>query len=1115
MNTPFLGSICFLTLCLYSCNWEGRQQTVTKPKETLFTLLSPEETGIGFINTVENQKNFNIFKYRNFYNGGGVAIGDINNDGLSDIYLTGNMVPNRLYLNRGDLKFEDISESAGVMGNKPWSTGVVMVDVNQDGLLDIYVSNAGNLKGNNHDNDLYINNGNLTFTEKAHEYNLAKTGFTTHASFFDYDKDGDLDAYILNNSNIPVSSLGYAEQREVRAQDWKGVPAIFKGVGDMLLRNDNGKFVDVSENAGIYGSLIGFGLGVMVTDINNDRYPDIYISNDFYERDYLYINQKDGTFSEEIKKWTSHLSLSAMGIDIADINNDGHNDIFITDMLPEPEQRVKSVMEFEGYTIFDLKQDKDFFQQYIQNTLQLNNGNGTFSEVAYYSGIDATDWSWAGLMFDMDNDGLKDIFVTNGINHDLTDLDFVDFFANEIIQKMALTGKKESIDSIINKMPIKPQPNYAYKNNGDITFKNANKEWGFELPTRSNGAAYGDLDNDGDLDLVINNVNTQAFVYRNNTEKQLNNNYIQLKFKGAKNNPFAIGTLARFYFDGNIINQELIPSRGFQSSMQYGMTIGLGKSEKLDSVRIVWPDDRSQKLENVSANQVIVLNYQEANETYKIPDEENTKPIFEELGPKTLAAHKEDRYNDFDYEGLIYKKLSQEGPALAIADVNGDGNEDVFIGGARDQPAHIYLHKGKGNMVQKNTTAFEDDKSFEDVTAAFFDADGDTDLDLMVGSGGNNVNDQRSYRPRLYLNDGNGNFTKSETKLPSTFKNIATIAPQDFDNDGDVDVFVGSRSIVGVYGASPNHLLLENKGGGIFVDASERLGYDLKDAGMVTDSKWADIDGDGKKDLIVTAEWDTPKIYRNTGRRLSKTITSLDSLHGWWNTVEIADLDNDGDQDLVLGNQGLNLHYRPEKDQPMKMWVNDFDNNGTIEQIVTQHHNGRDYPIHQKKELTEQIVSLKKKNLKASDYAKRTIHELFPKGTVENSIVKKVKTSASVIAVNQGGGKFTIQKLPPRVQLSCVCDITCTDVNNDGNPDLIMAGNNFEYKPQFSRLDASYGNLLLGDGKLGFDWQNYDKSGIKIKDEVKYLGQFMDKHGNLFIMAAINNNKPKIFALND
>lgn len=1110
-----LATILLLAVLVLSCNPKEKEVAENKD-QTLFELLKPEQTGIDFVNRVENQKDFNIFKYRNFYNGGGVAIGDINNDGLADIYLTGNMEPNRLYLNKGGLKFEDITENAGVQGNKPWSTGVVMVDINADGLLDIYVSNAGNLEGNNHDNDLYINNGDLTFTEMAHEYNLAKTGFSTHASFFDYDKDGDLDAYILNNSNIPVSSLGYAEQREVRAQDWEGVPHIFRGVGDMLLRNDDGKFVDVSEEAGIYGSLIGFGLGVMVTDINNDLYPDIYVSNDFYERDYLYINNQDGTFTEEIKKWTSHLSLSAMGIDIGDINNDGHNDIFITDMLPEEEKRVKSIMEFEGYNVFDLKQKKDFYQQYIQNTLQLNNGNGSFSEVAYYSGVDATDWSWAGLLFDMDNDGLKDIFITNGINHDLTDLDFVDFFANEIIQKMALTGRKESIDSIIAKMPVRPQPNYAYKNNGDITFTNANADWGFDLPTMSNGAAYGDLDNDGDLDLVINNVNTEAFVYENRTNELLeDHNFIKVKFEGEGKNPFGVGAVAKFYFADNIVNQELIPSRGFQSSIEYIMTIGLGKHKVLDSIRIVWPDDRSQLLTNVKANQQLVVKQSEANETYRPEAKKQAKPLLSEISNASLLAHKEDSYNDFDYEGLIYKKVSQEGPAMAVGDLNGDGNEDIFIGGAKGSPGIIYLHEGNGRLMPIPQTSLERDKDFEDTSAAFFDADNDGDLDLMVGSGGNEVSHKPTYRPRLYLNDGNAQFSTSNKTIAPAYKNISVIAPYDFDGDGDQDVFVGSRSIVGLFGVTPDQLLLENRGNGEFVDVTERSGFDLKEAGMVTDAIWADINGDKKADLITVSEWDTPKIYQGSGRRIMKMDTALDSLHGWWNTVEAADLDNDGDLDLILGNQGENLHYRPEKGKPMKMYINDFDDNGTIEQIVTQYENGGDYPIHQKRELTEQLVSLKKQNLKASDYAGRTIQQLFPKELMDKSIVKKSTISSSVIAINDGDGNFTIKRLPYRTQLSCICDVSCTDVNNDGNLDLIMAGNDFEYKPQFSRLDAGYGHVLLGDGNGDFEWQDYGKSGFFIRDEVKHLKTIKDTSGRQFLVAAINNNKPKIFAINE
>ncbi len=1116
IKTSRICSFIYAILILASCTQKD-QKTITSEASTptLFSLLNSESTGIDFINKVENQKEFNIFKYRNFYNGGGVAIGDINNDGLPDIYLTGNMVPNKLYLNKGNLKFEDISEKAGVQGNKPWSTGVNMVDINADGLLDIYVSNAGNMEGNNHDNDLYINNGDLTFTEKALEYNLAKTGFSTHATFFDYDKDGDLDAYILNNSNIPVSSLGYAEQRHVRAQDWEGVPDIFRGVGDMLLRNDNGTFTDVSVDAGIYGSLIGFGLGVMVTDINKDQYPDLYVSNDFYERDYLYINNQDGTFTEEITKWTQHLSLSAMGIDIADINNDGNSDIFITDMLPEADKRVKAVMEFESYNVFKLKQSKDFSQQYIQNTLQLNNGNGTFSEIAYHSGVDATDWSWAGLLVDLDNDGLRDIFVTNGINHDLTDLDFVDFFANEIIQKMALTGRKESIDSIINKMPIRPQPNFAFKNKGDLTFSNANKHWGFELPTMSNGSAYGDLDNDGDLELVVNNVNMQAFVYENRSNELTDNNYIKVKLNGDSMNKFAVGASVILYYDNKTILHELIPSRGFQSSMDYAITIGLGEQKIIDSLRVIWPDNRSQKLENVSANQNLSFTYSLTDKKHNPWKQDAKKTLLREVQNNKVVTHKENNYNDFDYEGLIYKSLSQEGPALAVGDFDADGNEDIFIGGSKDQSGTLYRHMGKGNLVPVSLIAFAEDANFEDTAATFLDADGDSDLDLLVGSGGNQVGEEQSYHVRLYLNNGRGLFSKSENQIPATFKNIATMTPHDFDNDGDVDVFVGSRSVVGSYGVDPNHLFLTNNGDGTFEDATERYAYDLKDAGMITHAIWSDMNGDSKKDLVTTSEWGTTNVYKNTGRRLSKMKTSLDSLSGWWNVVTSADLDNDGDNDLVIGNQGTNLHYKPTANNPMRMWINDYDNNGTLEQIVTLSQNGKDYPLHQKQEMTEQITALKKQNIKASVYATKTVDELFPKKIFEKSIMKEARTSESIVAINEGGGKYSIKKLPSRVQLSCVCGITCADVNEDGHLDIIMAGNNFEFKPQYSRLDANYGSVLLGDGAMNFEWQDYNTSGFFVRDEVKHLRKFKDAGGKTFVVTAINNSKPKIFAINE
>jgi len=1104
-----------LTVVFYSCNTDKNNNLSTIDTETLFTLLDAKETGIDFLNKVKNQKNFNIFKYRNFYNGGGVAIGDINNDGLADIYLTGNMVANKLYLNKGNLTFEDISVSAGIEGNKPWSTGVVMVDINQDGLLDIYVSNAGNLKGNNHDNDLYINNGDLTFTEKASDFNLAKTGFSTHASFFDYDKDGDLDAYILNNSNIPVSSLGYAEQRDKRAQDWENVPQIFRGVGDMLLRNDNGKFVDVSEEAGIYGSLIGFGLGVMVTDMNGDFYPDIYVSNDFYERDYLYLNNQDGTFKEDITNWTSHLSLSAMGVDIADINNDGNADIFITDMLPEADQRVKSVMEFEGYNVFKLKQSKDFSQQYIQNTLQLNNGNNTFSEVAYFSGVAKTDWSWAGLLFDMDNDGNRDIFITNGINHDLTDLDFVNFFANEIIQKMALTGKKQAIDSIINKMPVKPQPNYAYKNNGDITFDNANKEWGFETPSLSNGVAYGDLDNDGDLDMVINNVNMLPFVYRNNSDSLTTNNYLKIKLEGDQVNKFGVGSTVKIYHNNKIYVQDQMPSRGFQSSMDYVMTIGLGKATKVDSLRIIWPNNKTQKWNNIEVNSTLTLKQSEATEIQSSLLPKKNKTLVSEVLKTNLQKHQENSYSDFDYEGLINKMLSQEGPALAIGDINNDGNDDFYIGGAKNQPGLLYLNLGNGKTALSIQKSFDKDAMFEDTTAAFFDANGDGNLDLMIGSGGNEIGQENNYKVRLYINNGKGRFDSAEKKLPSLRKNISVITPYDFDNDGDIDVFVGARSLVATYGINPTHQFLENNGDGTFIDTTEKVAYDVKSAGMITDAIWKDINKDGKKDLITVSEWDTPKIYINNGRRLIKQKSTLDDLFGMWNVVEAADLDNDGDIDFILGNQGSNTIHKTSSENPVKMWVNDFDNNGTIEQIMTNHKNGKDYPIHMKKELTAQLVSLKKQNLKASEYAKKSIDELFSASIFKNSIMKQSTISESIIAVNEGDWNFSVKKLPSRVQLSCVCGIVCTDINNDGNLDIIMAGNNFEFKPQYSRLDASHGSVLLGDGSLDFKWQNYNTSGFVIKNEAKHLKTISDKSGKTYLLAAINNEKPKLFLINE
>ena len=1103
MRRKFIFIVITLGL-LFSCKNKNEN---TDSGDTLFQLVPAQKSGVDFVNKIINEKEFNIFTYRNFYNGGAVGIADINNDGLADIYMTSNLGKNKLYLNQGNFTFKDISETAGVGGERAWSTGIAMVDINADGLMDIYVCNAGNIKDDDHKNELFINNGDLTFTEKAAEYGLDDSGLTTHAAFFDYDGDGDLDVYILNNSFIPANSLGYSNQRMVRSEDWS-LPKVFKGGGDKLMRNDNGKFVDVSEEAGIFGSLIAFGMGVTVGDVNQDMLPDIYISNDFYECDYLYINQGDGTFKESLRDYIQHLSMSSMGADLADINNDGYAEIFVTDMLPEGDERLKNTSEFEDHDLVKLKQELDFYNQYIQNALHLNNRNETFSEIAYISGVAQTDWSWGALLLDMDNDGYRDVYVSNGIYHDLTDMDFLDFFANDFVQEMTMTGEKAEVENIINRMPSNPIPNYALRNNGNLTFSNMAADWGLGVPSFSNGSAYGDLDNDGDLDLVISNVNQPCFLFKNTTSDKWLNNYIAVDLKGDKKNTFGIGAAVYVYYNNGILKQEEFPTRGFQSSVDYRLHFGLAKQQQADSVVVYWPNGKKQTLANVAANTTLKFDIQNATDSYvSAPKIEIGNDYFEEV-KVPFERNIENLYVDFDYEGLVPRMSSKEGPTVSVGDVNGDGLDDVFIGGAGDQEPQLWAQTANGNFRALKNSDLASDKAYEDTASLLFDADGDSDLDLYVGSGGNDKSSTSDLlNDRLYLNDGKGNFRKSASALPDTRYNTSVIAANDFDNDGDLDLFVGNVGVSKVYGINPKQYLLENDGKAGFTDITEAKAFKLMDAGMVTDAVWYDMNNDDSKELVVVGQWMAPKVYSSNGRRLSELSTSLDSLTGWWNAVSVGDLDADGDADLVLGNRGDNMYYKASENAPAKMFINDFDNNGTVEQILTRVVDGKDKPIPLKRELTTQIVSLKKTNLTYSEYAKKSIDEILPPEILKNSLVKETRIFESVVAYQEGDLRFRVEPLPQEVQFSSVNRIVVDDVNGDSYPDLLLGGNDFNYKPQFGRLDAGFFHLVAGS-KNGFLTTMH--SGIDGTGMVRSLREISiqnQKH----LLIGINDEKAKVY----
>ena len=1086
-------------------------RTLPPADSRLFTRLPSGYTGVRFENRLTDTRELNVFTYRNYYNGGGTALGDLTGDGLPEIVLTRNLGGPRLYLNEGKFRFRDVTEQAGLR-HKGWTTGVTLADVNGDGRLDIYICHAGNGDGTLRANELYINqglnaDGVPTFVEQAAAYGVADSGYSTQAVFFDYDPDGDLDLFVINNSPRPVASFPVTNTRDVR--DPLG--------GAKLYRNDGGHFVDVSAAAGIFGSEIGLGLGLVVSDVNRDGWPDIYVANDFFERDYLYINNGDGTFAERLEQEMPYISLSSMGLDIADVNNDGWPDIYVADMLPDDERRLKTTSSFATWDRLQGDVRNGFHYQFTRNMLHLNNGNGTFSDIGQLAGVARTDWSWSVLMADLDLDGYKDIYVTNGLAKDETSQDYIAFLANRETMVQATSSGRVDFRRLIDAMSSTKLPNYAFHNRGDLTFSNESAAWGLDTLSFSNGAAYGDLDGDGALDLVVNNVNQEAFVYRNNARTLTQNRFLQVRLEGAGANRFAIGAKVTLWSGTRQFFQELEPTRGFQSSVDYILTFGVGQRDTLDSVKVEWPgrEGRVSLLTKVATNQRLTVRQSEAV-VPRAPSPQSLTPLFTDVTDQVGLpyTHRENEFVDFDREPLIPKLLSTEGPMVAVADVNGDGLDDMFIGGAKGQAGRLLVQQPDGRFVSTNEKLLEQDRLSEDLGAVFFDADGDGRPDLYVVSGGSEFASSRdpALQDRLYLNDGRGRFRKAIGSLPPEDVSGSRVVAADYDGDGDVDLFVGGRVVPWHYGEAPRSLLLQNDGHGHFTDVTKRLAPELERVGMVTDAEWRDVDGDGRPDLIVVGEWMPITIFRNAGggKLVRLKTPGLEHSEGWWNRIVAGDFTGKGRVDFIVGNLGLNTRLHASEAEPTAMYVKDFDGNGVTDQIVSVYNHGTSYPIALRDELITALPYLRPRYPRYADYAGQTVTDIFSPAELAGATVKQAHTFATALVRNNGDESFTLVPLPLEAQLAPVYGILAQDLDGDGKPDLLIAGNFDGVQPEIGRMSASYGLALRGDGMGRFTPLPAAQTGFAVPGQARDIQRVRTRGGDLYLVAR-NNDRPLIF----